>query len=173
MRRPKKSSLVVWFLISLSGILCLVSGCGYSITRPFRTDVKTIYVEPFATREFRRRIELDLTEAIKKRISLDTPYKIARNRAEADTVLTGEVLEVEKSASGRDFDLNLPRESQLTLIVSFQWKDLRTGDILAKYDNFRASYSYSTVVGEPEYIGLQGAINRIAERIVEQLEADW
>ncbi len=157
----------------LIGCVCItILGCGYSLKRPFRDNVKTIYVAPFNTREFRRRIEFNLTEAIKKRINLDTPYKLT-DKGKADTILTGEVIEVVKSTSGRDFDLNLPRETHLTLIVSFQWKDLRTGEVLVKRDRFAASYDYSTVVGEPEFTGLQGAIDRIAERIVEQLEADW
>ncbi len=152
--------------------LIVFSGCSYSTDRPFRKDVKTICVKPFSSRAFRRRIEMNLTEAIKKRINLDTPYKLT-DEAHADTILTGEVLDVRQGTMGRDFRVNRPRETQLTLIVSFQWKDLRTGKILVKRDRWLVSYDYSRPVGETEYIALQGAVDRMAETIVEQLERDW
>ncbi len=160
--------LIIFAITSLIAI----SGCSYSTDRPFRKDIKTICVKPFSSRAFRRRIEMNLTEAIKKRINMDTPYKLT-DEAHADTILTGEVLDVRQGTMGRDFRLNRPRETQLTLIVSFQWKDLRTGKILVKKDRWLATYDYSRPVGETEYIALQGAVDRMAETIVEQLERDW
>ncbi len=153
-------------------ILAFIVGCSYSTERPFRKDVKTICVKPFGSREFRRRIEFNLTEAIKKRINMDTPYKLTDEK-HADTVLTGEVLAVRQNTMGRDFRLDVPRETQLTLIVRFQWKDLRTGKILVKKDKWLQSYDYARPVGETEYTALQGAVDRMAETIVEQLETDW
>ncbi len=164
----KFGRLIIFAITSLIAI----SGCSYSTDRPFRKDIKTICVKPFSSRAFRRRIEMNLTEAIKKRINMDTPYKLT-DEAHADTILTGEVLDVRQGTMGRDFRLNRPRETQLTLIVSFQWKDLRTGKILVKKDRWLATYDYSRPVGETEYIALQGAVDRMAETIVEQLERDW
>jgi len=108
--------------LALLGMISIVmiGVCSYSTDRPFRSNVATVAVKPFGSKEFRRRIEMDLTEAVKKRIQLDTPYKIA-DEAVADTVLTGEVLEVRQGTMGRDFTWNRPRETQLTLIVKFQW----------------------------------------------------
>ena len=147
-------------------------GCSYCSDRPFRGNVSSIAVKPFGSHEFRRRIEMDLTEAIKKRIMLDTPYKL-RDEKVADTVLTGEVLEVREGTLGRDFIRNLPRETMLTLIVKFEWKDLRSGKILVSKDRWLQSYDFSRPVGESEITGIQGAVDRMAETIVEQLEEDW
>ena len=158
--------------VAIGLALSIITGCGYSTQRPFRKDVKTIYVKPFGSKAFRRRIEFNLTEAIKKRINSDTPYKLtSQNRA--DTILTGEILEVKQSTMGRDFELNIPRETQLTLAVRFQWKDLRTGKILVNRDKWIQSVDYVRPVGETEFTALQGAVNRIAETIVEQLESQW
>jgi hypothetical protein len=150
----------------------MIGGCSYSTDRPFRSNVSTIAVKPFGSKEFRRRIEMDLTEAVKKRIQLDTPYKIA-DEAVADTILTGEVLEVRQGTMGRDFTWNRPRETQLTLIVKFQWKDLRTGKILVQKDRWLQSYDYAKPVCETEWDAIQGAVDRMAETIVEQMESDW
>jgi len=153
-------------------MLSLVGCTGYSTDRPFRKDVKTIAVKPFGSKEFRRRIEMDLTEAVKKRIILDTPYKLA-DVSVADTELTGEVLQVRQATMGRDFECNLPRVTQLTLIVKFQWKDLRTGEVLVQKDRWLQTYDWSAAVGENQELAIQGAVDRMAETIVEQMERDW
>ena len=68
-------------------------GCSYSTGRPFPATVKTVYVEMFGSREFRRSLEFQLTEALQKRILMDTDYTLA-DKTRADTMLSGEVLDV-------------------------------------------------------------------------------
>lgn len=160
------------FIIGASVALATLAGCSYSTDRPFRKDVCSIAVKPFGSKEFRRRIEMDLTEAVKKRIMQDSPYKLRDERV-ADTILTGEVLDVREGTMGRDFKYNLPRETALTLVVKFQWKDLRSGKILVNRDRWVQTYDFSRPVGETEWTGIEGAVDRMAETIVEQLEAEW
>jgi len=157
-------------ILGMAGLV--TTGCTYSTERPFRKDVRSVYVKPFDTRIFRRRVEMNLTEAIKKRIQMDAPYKLAGQK-DADTILKGEVLEVHQATLGREFLFAMPRETQLTVDVSFEWKDLRSGKILVKRDHWLQTYDYSRPAGENEWIGLQGVVDRIAETIVEQLEEDW
>jgi hypothetical protein len=152
--------------------MAAVSGCGYSTERPFRNDVKTVAVDIFESREFRRGLELQLTEALTKRIEAETPYKLAKKNV-ADTLLTGEVLEVRQGTLGRDFRTNLPRETAATLVVAFQWKDLRTGEILVDRPHFVQTVEYIRPVGEDFYDASQRLADRMAERIVEQMEIDW
>ena len=66
----------------------LPTGCGYSTKRPFSTDIQTVHVEMFQSKEFRRELEFRLTESVIKRIEMDTPYRIAPRKT-ADAVLTG------------------------------------------------------------------------------------
>jgi hypothetical protein len=159
-------------LLTLALTFTFVGCSGYSKDRPFRTNVQTVAVKPFGSKEFRRRIEMQLTEAVKKRIMQDTPYKLA-DTSVADTILTGEVLQVRQATMGESFECNLPRETQLTLIVKFQWKDLRTGEILVQKDRWLQTYDWSAPVGENQEIGIEGAVDRMAETIVEQMERDW
>ena len=162
-----------FYLMGLAAATLVAGGCGYSTHRPFRSDVTTVYVAPFGSKEFRRRIEMNLTEAIKKRIQMDTPYRLADQKT-ADTLLRGEVLEVKQATLGRDFRFtDMPRETQLTLIVSFQWKDLRSGDILVERQRWLQTCDYSPLVGETDFDGLNGAVDRMAETIVEQMMTDW
>ncbi len=155
------------------------SGCGYSTDRGahFRTRnaskerIRTVAVDIFKSREFRRDLELQLTEALAKRIEIETPYKLAK-KATADTQISGEVLELRQGTIGRDFDQVRPRETAATLIVSFQWLDLRTGEILVDRPRFVQTVDYIRPVGEDVYHAQQRIADRMAERIVEEMESD-
>ncbi|MCH7870602.1 MAG: hypothetical protein IID33_02775 [Planctomycetes bacterium] len=157
--------------------LCLMlamglTGCSYSTVRPFPTDIQTVHVEMFQSREFRRELEFRLTEAITKRVEIDTPYRIASRRT-ADTLLTGEILAVENVTVGDDFDLDRPREIGSTVIVSFRIQDLRTGDILVVRPRFVYQASYIPPVGETFSDAMTRALDGMAELIVETMESGW
>ena len=157
--------------------LCLtvatgLTGCSYSTVRPFPADIQTVHVEMFQSREFRRELEFRLTEAITKRVEIDTPYRIAPRRT-ADTLLTGEILAVENVTFGDDFDLDRPREIGSTVIVSFRMQDLRTGDILVERPRFVYQTSYIPPVGETFSDGMTRALDGMAELIVETMESGW
>lgn len=158
-----------------------VSGCGYSTDRSavIRTQnangdkIRTVAVDVFESREFRRGLELQLTEALAKRIEAETPFKLAK-KDRADTLLTGEVREVRQSTIGRDFQAVKPRETAATFVVSFQWKDLRTGEVLVDRPNFVQTVDYIRPLNEDFYHASQRAMDRLAERMIEQMEtADW
>jgi len=150
----------------------LAGGCGYSLRRPFPQNVRTVYVEMFGSREFRRGLEFALTEALQKRILQDTPYRLA-DKSTADTILTGEILEVRQSTLGTDFETDLPRETQATFVVRFQWKDLRNGKILVDRPYFVQTVDYIRPVGETFHNAMTEAMDDLAERIVEQMMESW
>jgi hypothetical protein len=149
-----------------------LTGCGYSTQRPFATDIQTVHVEMFQSREFRRELEFRLTESIVKRIEMDTPYKIA-SRERADLLVAGEVLSVENITLGDDFQTDLPREIGSTVAVRFSIKDLRTGEILVERPRFVYQTSYIPPVGETFSDGMTRAMDGLAEQIVETMESSW
>ncbi len=147
-------------------------GCGYSTKRPFSTDIQTVHVEMFQTREFRRELEFRLTESLIKRIEMDTPYRVAP-RGKADALLTGEVLKVENRTFGNDFNTDLPREIGSTVVVRFRLQDLRSGDILVDRPRFVYQTSYIPPVGETFAQGMTRAMDGLAEQMVEAMESPW
>jgi hypothetical protein len=165
--------------LALSGLV-LAGGCGYTADRQAviqttnskNEQIRTVALDIFQTREFRRGLELQLTEALAKRIEAETPFKLAK-KDRADTLLTGEILEVRQSTIGRDFRTVTPRETAASIIVSVQWKDLRTGEVLMDRPRFVQTVDYVRPLGEDFYHGSQQAMDRLAERIVEQMESDW
>lgn len=148
------------------------TGCAYHWGGPFRNDVSTVYVDMFTSREFRRDIEFNLTEAVKKRISSDTPYRLT-SREKADTLLTGEVTEVRQTAFAEDFRTRQPREKQLTLAVRIQWKDLRSGRMLVDVPVQLQAADYLPPTGETDTFALDRAVDGMARQIVARMYEDW
>jgi hypothetical protein len=166
-----------WLHTVAIGIGCLLAaallpGCSYSTVRPFRTDIQTIHVEMFHSKEFRRELEFRLTEAISKRIEMDTPYRL-ESRRKADAVLSGELLEIRNRTFGDDFSLDQPREIGSSVVVRFRMQDMRSGEILVEHPHFAFQTSYIPPVGESFTQGMTRAFDGVAERIVEMMEKDW
>ena len=150
----------------------MVAGCGYSNTPLHRKTVRTVYVDMFQSKEFRRGIEFQLTEALRKQIERGTPYKNAP-REKADTILSGEVLEWREATIGRDVLTALPRETAGTLAVRWQWQDMRTGKLLRERPRFVTTVQYVRPVGEKVFQAREDAANKLARRIVNDMETAW
>jgi len=170
-QRPGQFELVIRLTVVALAMGSL-TGCGYSTKRPFRTDIQTVHVEMLHSREFRRELEVRLTEAIIKRIEMDTPYRIAPKRT-ADASLTGEILNVKNQVFGDDLGTGRPREIGSTVVVRFRFQDLRSGDILVERPRFVYQTSYIPPVGETFTTGMTRALDGMAEQIVETMETDW
>jgi hypothetical protein len=161
-------ALVLGPLAALSASI----GCGYRSDQLFRTDVETVHVEMFESREFRRDLEFMLTEAVEKRIATDTPYRVAP-KEKADTILRGEVLEERQAAFAPDFRSRQPRDKQMTLVVRVQWEDLRTGQILVDRPLLLQAVDYLPPAGETEKAAQQRGMDDLAARIVAQMYNEW
>jgi hypothetical protein len=160
-------------LAAAASICGLSSGCGYSSKRPFPSDIETVHVEMLHSREFRRDLEFHLTEALIKRIEMDTPYRIA-NKEQADSIFSGEILEVRQSALGHQFTTGQPREMGASVVMRFRWVNQNTGEILAERPRFVHMDTYIPPVGESFTTGVAiRALDRMAERIVEAMETQW
>ncbi len=160
-------------IIGWSAALTGAAGCGYRAGGPYRTDVHSVYVDMVGSREFRRNIEFDLTEALKKRLgSQGTPYKLAP-REKADSILQVEILEERQTEFAPDFRTRQPREKTLTFAVRVQWKDARTGRILADQPVLLESADYLPPIGESERFAQQKTIDRLAARILALMYEDF
>ena len=158
-------------LLALAALLPLGS-CGYSSKPTYMKSVRTVAVPIWGNKTFRRDWEFRLTEAIDKNIEMRTPYKIAP-LADADTVLEGTISSISETVLTRRFGINLPRENQLTVVVSFTWKDQRSGRILVERASFNRGSTEIPQIGERVADAEQLAIERLAAGIVDQLQTDW
>jgi hypothetical protein len=160
--------LLVLTLAALGG----TAGCGYRNGGIYPCDVQTVYVDMFGSKLFRRNLEFKLTEALKKRISLDTPYRLAPVE-KADTILKGELLEERQAAFAPDYLSRQPREKTVVLAARVQWKDLRSGRVLVDQPVELQAADYVPPEGEPEALAQERAIDLLAARIVAKMYEEW
>lgn len=173
-----------WFLSLSLAVAALACpwGCssdghsGYTMESPYRHGISTVAVPIWqrGSKEFRRDIEIQLTDALVKTIQAETPYRIV-DRTKADTILEGTLVRITQHVLSFDPNNAQAREIEITMIVDFTWKDLRTGRILAEKKNFRASSTYIPLepFSEDFFLGNQDVLNKIALRIVEQMQEPW
>lgn len=79
--------------------LTALAGCGYMVGGGFDPQVRSVEVPMFETSSLRRGIEVQLTEAVQKQIQLRTPFRVVKS--DADTRLSGRVVDLRKSVLGR------------------------------------------------------------------------
>ena len=149
---------------------------GYSTAGLYRDDIQTVAVPVWqrGNAVYRRELETRLTEALVKRIQLDTPYKVT-DKSKADTVLEGTIVAVNQHVMSFNPRTATPRDIELQLFVDFKWTDLRTGEILREKKRFRAAgvYYRADPLNEDFFEGSEDAMNRLAEQIVETMERPW
>ena len=162
-------------------MILALSGCGYNQGSDakgyqwgplYRQDIRTVAVPIFTTRSFDRGVEFNLSQAVVKQIEATTPYKVVP-RERADTILEGQVVDVQVSTLSTDTDAAVPQEQMLGLTIDFTWKDLRSGRVLVERRGFEHSATYYPTLGEGRAIGRQQAVERLALAIVQELQADW
>jgi hypothetical protein len=155
-------------------LAAFLTGCGYSHGGTFPKEVSSIAVPIFENRTPYRDVEFDLTEALVKEIELKTPYKVVRS-GDADTILVGVVTQVDQRVLSRRAVGGLPQEMEVSIVVSFEWKNQRTGNSL------RDRKGFATVgrnvpglpVGEPYEIARHEASQQLARDIVSVMREKW
>jgi Lipopolysaccharide-assembly len=158
-------------------VVIAISGCGYTVGNSFHPDIRTVSVPIFENDTFRRGIEVQLTEAVQKEIQQRTPYRLAKG-LDADTRLTGRIVQSRKDVLGENH-FDDPRDLQLSLMIVTKWENLRTGEVLAQQEvplsphavPLSADAEFVPEVGQSLATGTQEALQRLARRIVNMMEA--
>jgi hypothetical protein len=169
---------VFLFSFGIAVVVCLgFCGCGemsgYSSESLFPQEVSSVYVEMFDNRSFQRGIEYELTDALAKRIEAETPYKIVSSRDRADTVMTGQIVAVNRSVPviERQTGRALEREVELKAVVD--WKNLKTGELLLNHKLVSAAATYSEWQNQSFEYASTLAANNLARNIVDLMEEEW
>ena len=149
----------------------MLASCGYQSRPLYNRSYQTVAVPIFTNKSFRREWEFRLTEAVAKNIEARTPYKIAK-QGSADTVLTGEIVDIQENVLTRRLGTDLPRETQLTVIVNFTWKD-KAGRVIVERKGFNRSATEIPQIGDRVEDAQQLAVERMAAAIVDQMQTDW
>jgi hypothetical protein len=145
---------------------------GYQWHSLYRQDIQTVAVPVFVNRTFRRGLENELTKSVIQQMEEHTPYKVVP-KEKADTILEGEIVAAQLTLQSDDSQTGLPQEQEYIIVVSFTWKNLRTGDILVQRRNFDQRASFYPTLGESSTVAASNNIQQLALGIVQELQADW
>ena len=159
-------------------VLCLgLCGCdgmaGYSNESLFPEDVRSVCLEMFDNQTFRRGVEYELSDALAKRIEVDTPYKIVSDSDRADTLISGQIVSIGEFALSTDRELGTVLEKEVELRAVVNWKNLKTGQLMMDQLKVRASASYSQYQQQDFKYASTLAANKLARKIVELMERKW
>ncbi len=103
---------------------------GYTTRPNYDLSIHTVRVPIFRNQTFYRGLEFDLTQAVVREIEAKTPYKVVSAGCDADTELTGNIVQFTKIILNRN-QVNEVREAETILGVEIVWRNLRTGEILS------------------------------------------
>ena len=165
-------------VVLCSCALCLgLCGCdgmaGYSNESLFPQDVRSVYLEMFNNQTFRRGVEYELSDALAKRIEVDSPYKIVSDSDRADTVISGQIVSIGELALSTDRELGTVLEKEVEMQAVVNWKNLKTGQLLIDHIIVSASASYSEYQMQDFKYASTLAANNLARKIVELMERKW
>jgi hypothetical protein len=146
---------------------------GYSNESLFPENVNSVCLKMFDNQSFRRGVEYDLSNALSKRIEVDTPYKIISNVDRADTVLSGQIVSISEIALSADREIGSVLEKEVELRAIVDWKNLKTGQLLIDHQEVLASASYSPYQMQDFKYASSVAANNLAQKIVELMERRW
>lgn len=165
------AGLIPIFVLMLFGCQSS-SDSGWHWGSVYRQDIHSVAVPVFTSRDYRRGVEFQLSDALVKKIEEYTPYKV-EPRERADTVLEGEIVAITPSTLSLNPYTATPQEEEYSIIVNFTWKDLRTGKVLISRQGFEQATTYFPSLGEGQYIAAQNAVERLALGIVNEMEGPW
>jgi len=170
-------STVVSFSILIAATYLALCGCsklnGYSNESMFPQDVDSVCLEMFDNQTFRRDVEYELSDALSKRIEVETPYKIVSSRDRADTVITGRIVSIGEFALSTERETGRVLEKEVELQALVNWKNLKTGELLIDNESVSASASYSEYQQQDFKYASTLAANNLARKIVELMEKKW
>ena len=146
---------------------------GYSNESMFPENVSSVCLKMFDNQSFRRGVEYELSDALAKRIEVETPYKILSDADRADTLMSGQILSISEFALSTDRELGTILEKEVELYAVVDWKNLKTGELLIDHLEVRASASYSPYQLQDFKYASSLAANNLARKIVELMERKW
>jgi hypothetical protein len=178
-RQPRRAWCASVFILhsALITLHLLMSGCGYqqmghNNANLYRQDIQTVAIPVFVNRTYRRGLETELTKSVIQQLEEHSPYKVVPQER-ADTILDCEIVAVTTSTLSFDEFSGLPQDQSIAMVVSFTWKNLRTGEILVQRRNFDQRAEFFPALGESASIGQTEVIQNLALAIVQEMQADW
>lgn len=160
--------LVRVMLLAMTGI---TAGCGYSAAPLISPAYKTIAVDIFQNETRYRDFEFVLANALKNEIVSKTNLTLAP-RSEAETQLKGSILSYEEHVV-TETHTDQVRELEVKITVAYEWRDLRTGQVIHERKRFTKTADAKFPLGQTRDSAAAEVLADVAEDLINDLEAEW
>lgn len=168
------------FAIVVAGAMALLSACsgdptrGYAFAGSGRSDIRSVAVPMFDNVTFSKGLEVDLTDAVVKEIQRTTSWAVTR-RDSAQTVLTGTITSSDLRPMTYVRREGYVQEMAVRLTVDFEWRDARSGRLLAARRGLTSAETFvpARPAAERIDIGEHAAIQELARLIVAEMRTNW
>ncbi len=162
-----------------AAVLC-VAACssdpraGYSFESPFPAGVSSVHVPMFVNTTPNPGQEVLLTEAVIKEIRRTAGWNVVQSPT-ADTTLTATLVASDLRVLSNDSRTGLVQELAVRMVVDFEWRDNRTGQVLVARRGFAGTDTFIPArgVGERLEVGQFAAAQDLARGIVAELRSAW
>ncbi len=160
------------FIIAILAVF-LLAGCGYTARGLLPPGVKKINISTFVNQTYEYQIEFTLANEITNEFIIDGRLQVV-NLAEADTQLTGTIVEYRRESLVYDRNDDVS-QYQIQVFADVALKDLEDGSIIWEGSRIKGEdiYFVTGSLANTEEEARLGAFKDLAENIVDQVIEGW
>lgn len=166
--------------LAIGVVLVGLAGCasdptqGYSFAESMPQDLKSVSIPVCENYTYDLGLEALVTEAVIKEMQRSTPLKVV-SRGAADSELKVIITKSELRRLSVQKKTGFSQELGVTLTVDFEWKDVRSGEMIVSRRDFAAAETFvpANPSGERLDNGRVGAASRLARDLVWELRSNW
>lgn len=163
--------------------VCTLSsaGCGYTQKTVLPENIKTIYIDTVKNKipvdkvyAYVPGLEIDITNAVIRRLHKDGNLKVVGEREDADAVLEMDLTAFEQEGL-RFTSLESVEEYRMFIVLDMKLLHTPTGNELWREANFSGDSEYfvSDVRSISREEASRRAIDRLAKNVVDRIVEDW
>jgi len=167
----------------LAFALCLfaAAGCGYTRKNALPENYKSIYVKTVVNKipiaeliAYKPGLEIDITNAVVRRLQKDGNLTVARSAEEADLVWEADLTHFDQEGL-RFSRLETTQELRNYLVLSMRLLEQSTGQVLWEERNFSgdADYFVSQIRDHARDEAADQAVENLARNVVDRIVEDW
>jgi len=153
-----------------TGLLLVLTACGYTMGFAGKTGIRTIAIEVVRNETFRQRIERPLTRELYRDLNIYTDYRRAP-QATADAILTVTLLDVRNRTLVQG-SVTPVEEGSLAVVADVRLLDRRSGDVVVDR-RIRDIAEYRVPLGENQETAGAELVSDLSRKIMLALEGDF
>jgi len=169
-----------WLTAACLAVLIL-PGCGYTTRSAMPENMKSIYVETVVNKidvaqiiAYKPGLEIDITNAIVRRLQRDGNLKVVKTPEEADVILDADMIHFDQEGL-RFSRLETSQELKIYIVLSVRLIDAKSQQVLWEEQNFSGDQEYfiSQLRDQAQDTAADLAVARLARNVVDRIVEDW